>query len=506
MLPNSVPERRQTPRITMERLAYINIEPNNGGIVLNVSNDGLCFHSIAPVDRNGKLRFSLLEQNRRIEADGELAWMDEAQKVGGLRFSALPSEAREQIEDWINQPSSPAIGGEAHATRRQWPVSAGSVRPNWPGIAAAPVLVPDARPQTARVRLLSGFSGGLAIGLLIAGLVTLGFLLHNNRSQLGESLIQIGQRLAAKPQPQPAIAAQNPAPESTSVNASSSSSKSHVSVAQAPVPHASVAQASPREKPAPRTSDAEAIVSKSLREPLPTPLTVAKSSKPNASSQPILPPAIVSQSAGISRISSLLSDTRGTLPRLEASERMAVHAVDSGTSTAGANSRMYFEVGKFKDPSWARHATDELSHLGFPASIAQKGGLWKNSYYVLVGPFRDSVEAEVVHKDLAARGFKPRPFERGSRNFTLSSRVTLDGTDMPLGDFVIRWESYVPEAKVKFLQNDELVLSTAGRWVDRGVKNERNAFVYERKGNGAHRLLEIRFAGMTRVLVFAKPG
>ena len=76
MLPMSTPERRQTPRAVMERLAYINIEPNNGGIVLNVSNDGLCFHSIAPVEREGKLRFSLLEQNRRIEADGELKWMD----------------------------------------------------------------------------------------------------------------------------------------------------------------------------------------------------------------------------------------------------------------------------------------------------------------------------------------------------------------------------------------------------------------------------------------------
>lgn len=481
----------------MERLAYINIEPNNGGIVLNVSNDGLCFHSIAPVDRNGKVRFSLLEQNRRIEADGELAWMDDAQKVGGLRFSALPSEAREQIEDWINQPSSAAITREAHERPTPWPLSAGNIRPNWSGIAAAPVLVPDAHPQTSRVRLLSGFSGGLAIGLLIAGLVTLGFLLQNNRSQLGESLIQIGQRLAAKSQPQPAIAVQNPAPESTPVNASSSRSNIH----------ASAPPAAPREKPAARTSEAEAIVRNSLpRKALPRALTVAKSSEPKASVQPILPPAIVSQSAGISRISTLLSETEGTLPRLEASGRTAVHAVDSGTSTAGATSRMYFEVGKFKEQSWAHRATDELSHLGFPATIAQKGGLWKNSYYVLVGPYRDSVEAEVVHKNLAARGFKPRPFERGSRNFTLSSRVTLDGTDMPLGDFVIRWESYVPEAKVKFLQNDELVLSTAGRWVDRGVKNERNAFVYERRDKGAHRLLEIRFAGMSRVLVFAKPG
>ncbi len=59
----STPERRQIPRTAMERLAYIDIEPNNGGIVLNVSDEGLCFHSITPVEKNGPLLFSLLEQN-----------------------------------------------------------------------------------------------------------------------------------------------------------------------------------------------------------------------------------------------------------------------------------------------------------------------------------------------------------------------------------------------------------------------------------------------------------
>jgi len=56
----STPERRQIPRTTLERLAYLQIEPDNGGIVLNVSNDGLCFHSIAAVEKNGPLRFSAI--------------------------------------------------------------------------------------------------------------------------------------------------------------------------------------------------------------------------------------------------------------------------------------------------------------------------------------------------------------------------------------------------------------------------------------------------------------
>jgi hypothetical protein len=53
----STPERRHLPRTTLERLAYIDIESNNGGIVLNVSTEGLCFHSIAAVERMGRSVF-----------------------------------------------------------------------------------------------------------------------------------------------------------------------------------------------------------------------------------------------------------------------------------------------------------------------------------------------------------------------------------------------------------------------------------------------------------------
>src|SRR5262249_39673394 len=99
-------ERRHVPRVTLEKLAYIHIEPENGGIVLNVSGDGLGFHSMAPVEKNGQLRFSLKEQNRRIDVCGELIWTDEVQKIGGLRFTTLTNEARQQIEDWMTQPGA----------------------------------------------------------------------------------------------------------------------------------------------------------------------------------------------------------------------------------------------------------------------------------------------------------------------------------------------------------------------------------------------------------------
>jgi hypothetical protein len=104
--PSMNPERRQDTRTTVNRLAYINLESNNGAIVLNVSNGGLCFHSVDPVRRSETIRFWFLDHNHRIEADGRLAWMDETNKTGGLQFATLPAEARAQIHDWVSQPAA----------------------------------------------------------------------------------------------------------------------------------------------------------------------------------------------------------------------------------------------------------------------------------------------------------------------------------------------------------------------------------------------------------------
>jgi SPOR domain len=217
------------------------------------------------------------------------------------------------------------------------------------------------------------------------------------------------------------------------------------------------------------------------------------------------PPPIALPSGSAAPITELIADKASVLPRFAPVNLPNRQMEDAGAGIPGPPPKMYFEVGKFKQESWARKATDELAQLGLPTSVAQKGRLWGNSYYVLVGPYSDRDTAALAHKTLASSGFKPRPFERGSRSFTLSSGVVLNRTRM-VGDFVIRWESYVPEAKVKFLQDDLLVTSADARWVERETKNERNAFVYQRNPDGSHTLLEIRFAGMSKVLVFSSPS
>jgi PilZ domain-containing protein len=103
------PERRLSTRKTPENLAYISLPSNNGGIVIDVSEGGLGFHAIGPVDADGPIHFRFaIDSAARVAAVGELAWKDKTGKTGGLRFTELPEEIRERIRIWAGQSNSTA--------------------------------------------------------------------------------------------------------------------------------------------------------------------------------------------------------------------------------------------------------------------------------------------------------------------------------------------------------------------------------------------------------------
>jgi hypothetical protein len=196
------PERRQIPRTTLDRLAYIHIEPNNGGIVLNVSNDGLCFHCIAAVEKNGPLRFSLLEHNRHIAACGELAWTDEVHKVAGVRFTTLTADARQQVQDWISQPAVPleehssTLGSALLKAFPRFRIRRSDRNLDSSSSSGFTPAFPKLR---VRIRTKAGgFVGGLTTGLLVSALSASGFLLYAHRRDLGQSLIHLGERLSGE--------------------------------------------------------------------------------------------------------------------------------------------------------------------------------------------------------------------------------------------------------------------------------------------------------------------
>jgi hypothetical protein len=110
---NTASDRRQFPRTKLAEIAYIGMGPENGGLVLDVSDGGLSFHSVAPVQPAETIRFLLsLRGQSRIEGAGEVVWTNEMRTVCGLKFTSLSSSAREYINNWTNQSQMPAPARE----------------------------------------------------------------------------------------------------------------------------------------------------------------------------------------------------------------------------------------------------------------------------------------------------------------------------------------------------------------------------------------------------------
>jgi len=481
--PTLNPERRQTPRTPVDKLAYINLDPNNGAVVLNVSVGGLCFHSVAPIQKSETIRFWFSEGKRRIEADGQLAWMDENRKTGGLRFADLSTEARLQIRDWTSHPATPIVGARSTPSLPPSPeLSVSHIRR--PVISkalpdsSAPPKVP--RPNTKGPTLWSGFSAGLLFGILVSTLVAAAFLFHAYR-EFDNSLIQLNERLAARSQAQTA----SPAPGAASR-----------------VPALNPPFAKSQTQPPTRTLQPQQVKTVEQapvavsRAPVRSPSATGMASAASAVVPPKALPKTVEPEASVSG--------KTTAPlKLESEKASSEHIENSRAEAIRSYSNMYLEVGKFRDIVWADQATNKLEQLGFHATVLHKGHLLLTSYQVLVGPYSSDDDAKTASKYLLSQGFKPRSYERGSRSFWFPSGLTFhNGTHIPVDDCVVSWESYVTDAMVKFEKDGRVAATVEGKWVPRDYVYKQNAIVYQNNRDGSRTLLEIQFAGMNRALVF----
>ena len=95
------PEKRRFVRKRTDQLLYAEFGPDNGGILLNLSEKGCSFQSIAPV-RLEQLRFSFsVGDGEKLEGDGQMVWSDTSKKTGGLRFLNPSAKLREQVCEWL---------------------------------------------------------------------------------------------------------------------------------------------------------------------------------------------------------------------------------------------------------------------------------------------------------------------------------------------------------------------------------------------------------------------
>jgi hypothetical protein len=89
-------------RYHVPSLVYIHIDQGNGGIVRDISIDGLGIQAVGRLHPGQAVlaRFDLLNPRARIEASAEVVWSNDSGQAG-LRFTGFPDRTRRSLKDWI---------------------------------------------------------------------------------------------------------------------------------------------------------------------------------------------------------------------------------------------------------------------------------------------------------------------------------------------------------------------------------------------------------------------
>lgn len=98
-----LPERRSHPRRRVLSLEYLDLGDSNGGIILNLSEDGMYIQAVASLspERVSNLSFKIPDFGYEVETSGNIVWVGESRKDAGIQFENLPEEARLKIREWV---------------------------------------------------------------------------------------------------------------------------------------------------------------------------------------------------------------------------------------------------------------------------------------------------------------------------------------------------------------------------------------------------------------------
>src|ERR1700730_6193551 len=116
--------RRMYPRRRIERLVYVDFGPDNGGMLIDISEGGLSFQGVGRMSKGQPLHLRVTlpgAGSRPVEVTAELVWSNASGKGGGLQFVEITESARDQVRQWI-------LGGVAAASD-SWRRPFGGMRP-----------------------------------------------------------------------------------------------------------------------------------------------------------------------------------------------------------------------------------------------------------------------------------------------------------------------------------------------------------------------------------------
>ena len=96
------PYRRHCLRQKVNTPAFASFDGVTGGMILDLSEEGMAMQALAPVEAHSQLalKISLGEPAAYLETTGYVAWADALGRAG-VRFSDLPHDARLRLRDWL---------------------------------------------------------------------------------------------------------------------------------------------------------------------------------------------------------------------------------------------------------------------------------------------------------------------------------------------------------------------------------------------------------------------
>jgi hypothetical protein len=95
-------ERRSCVRHKVQGPVFASFDGVTGGMILDLSEQGVSMQTIVPLEaeRRVQLRLDLPDSDTHLETTGYIAWADALGRAG-VRFSELPVEARQRLDEWL---------------------------------------------------------------------------------------------------------------------------------------------------------------------------------------------------------------------------------------------------------------------------------------------------------------------------------------------------------------------------------------------------------------------
>lgn len=93
---------RRHLRHELRTLTYVTLDSANGGVVRNITHDGITVQAVtAPRPRQQmRVRFELRYPRVRVDTQGEIVWANFS-GLCGIRFLDMPPQTARQIDEWI---------------------------------------------------------------------------------------------------------------------------------------------------------------------------------------------------------------------------------------------------------------------------------------------------------------------------------------------------------------------------------------------------------------------